>query len=80
MNKKQPTKPNDKAKEPRNLYEIVAKTADAELVSFFTDKEDALEYRRHMIRTGGKGENLGTPENPQGLPLKSLSRVRNLHL
>ena len=79
MNKKQPTNPNDKAKEPRIFYEIAAKTADAELVSFFTDKEDALEYRRHMIRTGGKGENLGTPENPQGLPLRSLSRVRNLH-
>ena len=80
MTKKTTKQSNPKNQDTQIAYEVVGKTADSEAVYLFTKRSDALKFREAFIACGGKGHNIGTPENPQGLPLESVSKVRRLVL
>lgn len=80
MNNKTKNHSNSKNQDTQIAYEVVGKTADAEAVYLFSKRSDALKFREAFIACGGKGHNIGTPENPQGLPLESVSKVRRVVL
>lgn len=78
MTSKKNTQSEEVSEKSETLFEIVAKTADAEHVYLFTDKIEAREFRKRFISCKGKGYDLGTPRNPKGLPLKSVSKIKTI--